>query len=144
MEGKAGAGVMIVDKEDNKFLLVMRSDLVTWPGHWCWPGGMVDPGELPEEAARREAWEEAGINLNGVALKLIHHSDTSAPRFQFSTYVAVIPKQVEPRLNWESHGAIWCSLDDCPEPLLPGCAAVLQSKEIRARAMAHVRESRDR
>jgi 8-oxo-dGTP pyrophosphatase MutT (NUDIX family) len=30
-------------------------------GRWQLPGGAVDPGERPEEAARREAREEAGI-----------------------------------------------------------------------------------
>jgi 8-oxo-dGTP diphosphatase len=30
---------------------------------WCVPGGRIEPGEKPEDAARREAWEEAGLCL---------------------------------------------------------------------------------
>jgi 8-oxo-dGTP pyrophosphatase MutT (NUDIX family) len=30
-------------------------------GHWTFPAGAVDPGESPADAARREAWEEAGV-----------------------------------------------------------------------------------
>ena len=35
--------------------------------HRCWQlepiAGRLDPGETPEQAARREAWEEAGLNI---------------------------------------------------------------------------------
>jgi len=30
-------------------------------GRWMLPGGVVDPGERPADAARRECWEEAGV-----------------------------------------------------------------------------------
>lgn len=30
-------------------------------GKWLPPGGHIEPGELPDEAAVREVWEEAGI-----------------------------------------------------------------------------------
>lgn len=30
-------------------------------GNWMLPGGAVDPGERPADAARREAFEEAGV-----------------------------------------------------------------------------------
>ena len=31
--------------------------------HWIFPGGLVDRGETPEQAAQREAYEEAGVVL---------------------------------------------------------------------------------
>ena len=33
---------------------------------WCVPSGRIEPGETAEAAARREAWEEAGVILDGV------------------------------------------------------------------------------
>ena len=34
---------------------------------WCIPSGHIEPGETPEEAVRREAYEEAGVTLGRVA-----------------------------------------------------------------------------
>lgn len=34
-------------------------------GHWTIPKGTVDPGESPDQAAAREALEEAGIETKG-------------------------------------------------------------------------------
>ena len=43
---------------DGKLLLVRRAD----DGLWALPGGITDPGETLAETARRELWEEAGID----------------------------------------------------------------------------------
>ncbi|MCR4908035.1 MAG: CoA pyrophosphatase [Lachnospiraceae bacterium] len=39
-------------------LLEVRSDLVSQPGEVCFPGGKMEEGETPEQAALREACEE--------------------------------------------------------------------------------------
>ncbi|GCE47912.1 hypothetical protein KTH_27810 [Thermosporothrix hazakensis] len=41
-------------------LLMQREDLRCW----SLPGGMVEPGEVASEAARREVFEETGINVH--------------------------------------------------------------------------------
>jgi ADP-ribose pyrophosphatase YjhB (NUDIX family) len=51
-----GATVLILDKE-NRLLLLKRIDNESWGP----PGGAVEPGELVEEAARRESLEETGL-----------------------------------------------------------------------------------
>lgn len=57
---KTDAAVAIPRTEDGRWVLVRewRPSL----NAWCWqfPGGMVDPGETPEECARRECLEETG------------------------------------------------------------------------------------
>jgi ADP-ribose pyrophosphatase YjhB (NUDIX family) len=55
---KVGAEAAIFDGE-GRILLVRRSD----DGLWCLPCGWVEPNESPEEAAVREAGEEAGLEI---------------------------------------------------------------------------------
>ena len=43
--------------QDDKILLIKRHD----DGLWAIPGGLVEVGETAAEAARRELWEEAGV-----------------------------------------------------------------------------------
>ena len=49
------AGVVL--DADGRVLLGRRSDT----GHWGLPGGIVDPGEEPADAAVREIYEETGV-----------------------------------------------------------------------------------
>jgi len=56
--------IPIVRTEYGKALLMeVRSDKVRQPREICFPGGRIEPGETPEEAAVREIREELGIQL---------------------------------------------------------------------------------
>ena len=54
------AGVLIENK--GKYLLVQEGS-GSAKGLWNLPAGHVDPGETLEQAARREAREESGLNV---------------------------------------------------------------------------------
>lgn len=49
--------------EDNRVLIARRPEGRHLAGLWEFPGGKVDPGELPEEALIRELAEELGIDV---------------------------------------------------------------------------------
>lgn len=49
-------------------------------GLWLPPGGHIEPGELPDEAALRETMEEAGIAVRLVGGHGIDHHAHDAPR----------------------------------------------------------------
>ena len=50
------------DDGDLRLILTRRhGDLPTHAGDVVFPGGIIEEGEDPEEAARREAWEEIGL-----------------------------------------------------------------------------------
>ncbi len=50
--------VIVVLFSSDKFLMVRHPHR-----GWEFPGGTVEPGETPEEAAKRECMEEAGIKI---------------------------------------------------------------------------------
>ncbi|MBN1451224.1 MAG: NUDIX hydrolase [Anaerolineales bacterium] len=58
-----GAAILIVD-DHNRLLLMKRSD----SGCWDPPGGGTEPGEIVENAARREALEETGLQVGEMSL----------------------------------------------------------------------------
>lgn len=49
--------------EDNRVLIARRPEGRHMAGLWEFPGGKVDPGELPEQALIRELAEELGIDV---------------------------------------------------------------------------------
>jgi 8-oxo-dGTP diphosphatase len=51
-------------QRDDKILILKRAG-GELSGAWYLPGGGVDAGETPEDAARRELHEEAGIEVSG-------------------------------------------------------------------------------
>ncbi len=50
-------------RDDDRILLVKHVE-----GWWTLPGGAIDPGETPAEAARRETSEEASVGVELVGL----------------------------------------------------------------------------
>jgi mutator protein MutT len=57
---KVAAGVVI---ERNGALVLLRREIDPRAGFWVHPGGFVDRGETLEDAARREAREEVGLDV---------------------------------------------------------------------------------
>jgi 8-oxo-dGTP pyrophosphatase MutT (NUDIX family) len=58
-----GAAILVVD-DRNRLLLMKRSD----SGCWGPPGGAVEPGEVVEDAARRETFEETDLRVGEMSL----------------------------------------------------------------------------
>ena len=114
---KEGAGCLIFCRETDRFLLIERSEYVPVPRTWSLPGGGVDPGETPEDAARREVSEEVGFDIGVHPVKLIYTNETHAPRFKFYTFACTVKHEFKPTLNFESSNYKWCDLSDMPEPL---------------------------
>lgn len=57
---RPAARILLVDGRGRVLMLRFTPD--DRPPLWCTPGGAVDPGESYEAAARRELWEEVGLD----------------------------------------------------------------------------------
>jgi 8-oxo-dGTP pyrophosphatase MutT (NUDIX family) len=71
-----GATVFVFDEKD-RLLLLKRTD------NECWdpPGGAVEPGEVVEEAAKRETFEETGLELGELSLYGVFSGDDQFYRY---------------------------------------------------------------
>lgn len=59
----AGVGAAVVVRDAGGRVLLVRRSRGARTGRWCFPCGWVEWGEDVREAARREAREEAGIDV---------------------------------------------------------------------------------
>ena len=64
---KADSVIMILTDKDGERILVNREYRMAM-AQWIYnfPAGLIDPGETPEESARRELWEETGLRLERI------------------------------------------------------------------------------
>lgn len=58
---RVGGRLLLLDESER--LLLIHERLEHGGTHWLTPGGGVEDGEHPRDAARREAFEEAGIEV---------------------------------------------------------------------------------
>ena len=118
---RSSAGILFVGPTRRIFLM-RRSAEVNNPGLWSCPAGRVDPGEKVLDAAMREALEECGYagpyTFTGKVVDMRRKRD-------FVCFVASVPREFRPVLNWENDVAGWFSVDALPSPMHPGMRAVL-------------------
>lgn len=76
LDPKLAAGALI---ESEGGILLLRRAIEPRYGMWVFPGGFVDRGEHPEQAAIREAREEAGIDIALRGLVGVYHEPPGSP-----------------------------------------------------------------
>ena len=109
--GSAGAGCLFMAQSTRRFLLAHRSLAVNEPNTWGIWGGAIEYGENPEEAAWREAMEESGYEgpVNLIRLKPYKNGD-----FTYHNFLAIVPREFIPELQWETQGYEWIEYGDWP------------------------------
>ena len=56
----------IITNGDGRFLIARKKEGKPLAGCWEFPGGKMEPDELPEEAIRREIREELSLTLMNI------------------------------------------------------------------------------
>jgi 8-oxo-dGTP pyrophosphatase MutT (NUDIX family) len=83
---RMGVGALIWD-DKGRVLLVRHHPRTGWdPEKWFTPGGVIEEGELPEVALRREIKEEVGLAIDILALSRINNEILVYNDIEASTY----------------------------------------------------------
>jgi 8-oxo-dGTP pyrophosphatase MutT (NUDIX family) len=142
-EYSAGGVVLRRVERGLEVALAERTDRDTAERSVCLPKGLVDPGESPEEAARREVAEETGLRarilerLPEVRYRYVSPVDGAlvAKRVQF---FAMAWEAGEPHpADGEMDRVFWCPLERAPARLrYPGERRTLEEVLRRASALS--------
>lgn len=119
------AGVIL--HRDGKALLQHRDDIPTiyWPGAWAIFGGMVEEGETPEEAVRREMMEELSLALEGPLDLIEHQVDEQRERYFYASPLLV---PLEALRLQEGQGMALLTLDELKDyPVIPLHLKILEA-----------------
>tara|TARA_Y100000034_G_scaffold130503_1_gene189144 strand:- start:4004 stop:5209 length:1206 start_codon:yes stop_codon:yes gene_type:complete len=117
--------ILIFDPH-GRVLVLRRGPTDPWkPGHWNFPGGGVEVGETPQQAAVREVYEEAGIAIRPTDL----HYSFSFRRPGGGTHLLWVKLREVPRvelLDREHDSFQWAFLTRLPSPVIPGLPFIVQ------------------
>ncbi|MFE3643390.1 NUDIX hydrolase [Streptomyces sp. NPDC059169] len=109
LRGPLATEVWVFDSNMTHILLVKHR----WRG-WVPPGGKVDPGETPREAARRELFEETGVQvelLDTPAAATVRSYRPAGSDTLGLSYVAFLDRRT-PLTPEEGQPAAWHRLDE--------------------------------
>jgi len=133
--GRHGAaGLLLRAPQPDGSAAVLLQHRAPWShqgGTWGLPGGARDSHESAEEAAVREAHEEAGLEAGRLVVRrtvvTAEIVGPSGPHWTYTTVIADAPEQLETVPNRESAELRWVAEDDVAAlPLHPGFAASWQ------------------
>jgi 8-oxo-dGTP pyrophosphatase MutT (NUDIX family) len=107
------AFALVLVRHRERFLLVEERD-----GEWYFPAGRVDPGESISEAAVRETFEEAGIDVRLTGIYRVEQRATPPPKtgMRIRAFFAAVPidpeAPVKSTSDEHSRRAAWLTLDE--------------------------------
>jgi len=123
-----GAAILLVDG-DNRLLMMKRSD----SGRWGLPGGSTEPGELVEDAAKRETVEEANLVVGEMSLfgvfsgpELYYKYPNGDEVYNVTIVYLSRDWSGEIKLNHEHTEWRWFAANETPEDVSPPIKPVIE------------------
>jgi mutator protein MutT len=83
-ESRVEIAVAVVEHQ-GRFLIGKRPDDAALGGYWEFPGGKVEQGESPADAAIRECLEETGVASSTTIMRTARYSFISLPARRMAT-----------------------------------------------------------
>jgi ADP-ribose pyrophosphatase YjhB (NUDIX family) len=123
-----GAAVLVLDQQD-RLLMLKRFD------NQCWgtPGGATEPGEVIEEAARRETFEETNLEIEEMSLfgvfsgpELYYKYPNGDEVYNVTIMYLSRNWRGEVKLNDEHTEWKWFAASDIPENVSPPIEPILE------------------
>jgi 8-oxo-dGTP diphosphatase len=99
--------LLLIDK-DNNYLLLYRNNHPYYGNDPDIPGGAVEKGETPRDAAMREAEEEIGVKVKEVE-EVYAGYDYSVYGTRKNLFMTRVEERPEVKISWEHSGYEWLS-----------------------------------
>jgi 8-oxo-dGTP diphosphatase len=124
--------VLIKDSREGAEILLIQRNHPPFAGHWALPGGFVDENEPLETAARRELFEETGLEPAELAQLGAFGDPGRDPRGWTVSVVfwTRITGDVTPHAGDDAAAAHWWPLNDLPPLAFDHADIVRQAKAI--------------
>jgi len=105
--------LVVIDSRDR--VALVKRNVAPRKGHWCLPGGFMELGEGPEEAALRELLEETG--LTGHIERLLGVMSTPNAQYHTVLMIAYLVREFSGVLlpGDDASEAAWFAQQDLPE-----------------------------
>ena len=130
--------IELIDRPHRPIVLIERKNE---PLGWAIPGGFVDYGEPVEMAARREAEEETGLQVQLVDLLWVYSDPNRDPRQHTMSVVFIATATGEPKAGDDAKGMGIFELWQIPRNLCFDHDRILQDYLIRRRHCRRLRRS---
>lgn len=123
-----GGGIVAIDRDSGKLLLARRGMDCNEPNTWVPFGGTFEEKDVtPKTTAKREFWEECGVNVPYKVSKMPFYIDENK-FIDFYSYLGIFDEQFKVTINDESLGYGWFDLDNLPDNLHPGFEKLINEK----------------
>jgi len=111
MRREKSAGAVVFNSRLNKYLLLHYPT-----GHWDFPKGHVEPRESEVKAAKREVFEETGLEIDILfgfrEIIKYHFRERDVLVEKKVIYFVGITEQEDVKLSYEHDGYLWLDYED--------------------------------
>lgn len=131
-EAKETAAAVVYQPSRHQFLVVKRSDSrENFPGYWEFPAGLIEDGESPKRAARRELKEETSLTGEIIRSGEPHIQKTDYGRWKVHPFLFIVEKD-EVEVTGEHSDYMWVDHDEVGKlKAVDGIVQDLRSVEVR-------------